>query len=122
VLRLRHDVEPRGPEQARHALTEQDGVICQRHPDRVGGLGHDEGSSTRRRVPFPRGLSTNSAPPTAETRSKRPRRPEPRDGSAPPTPSSTTSTTRWPSRRSARTVTDDACAYFWTFWRASLTA
>jgi porphobilinogen deaminase-like protein len=48
------------------------------------------GSSARRDVPAPAGLSRVMVPPSASTRSFSPMRPEPRTGSAPPVPSSRT--------------------------------
>ena len=56
------------------------------------------GSSTRRLVPPPRGLSRKSRPPSASTRSLSPTRPVPRVKSAPPTPSSRTARRRTASR------------------------
>ena len=45
-------------------------------------------SATRSKVPSPGGLVIQIVPPRASTRSARPVRPDPREGSAPPTPSS----------------------------------
>ena len=56
-------------------------------PTRAGVIG----SSTRRVVPE-EGLASDIVPPSASTRSRRPRSPDPHDGSAPPTPSSETET------------------------------
>ena len=58
--------------------------------------GQPHGSSAITRVPPPGGLSTASQPPSASTRSERPRSPELREGSAPPIPSSATTTVSRP--------------------------
>ena len=75
----------RAPRRARHAA--------------IGNRGHRSRSSAtgidaRSRVPFPPVLSS-TRPPSASTRRRTPRRPEP-DASAPPTPSSATSSTTSP--------------------------
>ena len=73
------------------------------------------GISARTAVPAPGGLSISSVPSRTATRSSRPRRPDPPEGSAPPTPSSETITRSAPFDRATSTRADDACAYFATF-------
>src|SRR5215213_6376742 len=103
-------------------------VVRHRHP-REGtsrfpwsparGLTGAHGISAWSRVPRPGGLSSDSVPSSAATRSASPRRPDPRATSAPPTPSSATSTVTWPFARRTATVASVACAYFATFVSAS---
>src|SRR3954464_2439203 len=100
------------PEQARDALAEQHAVLGERYP---------HGISACRRVPSPAGLVTRRCPPSASTRSLRPRSPEPPAAFAPPTPSSTTSITTTPFARTTSTLALDACAYFATLVRLSET-
>ena len=79
------------------------------------------GMTARTSVPPPLGLSTSSVPSSAERRSARPRRPEPRAGSAPPTPSSRTWTITRPFVRSMLTEAAEASAYLTMFASASET-
>src|SRR5262249_19750542 len=88
---------------------------------RVVREGYAHGIAARRCVPQPGALSTCSSPSRACTRSARPRRPDPFDGSAPPTPSSSMSTCTHESSCATRTWTRDACAYLATFVSASET-
>src|SRR5271165_5085392 len=68
------------------------------------------GSSTRRVVPAPRGLSRKIRPPSASTRSLRPARPVPPVKPAPPAPSSLTATRRTSPATSTWTLTAEARA------------
>jgi hypothetical protein len=77
------------------------------------------GSSTRRLVPAPRGLSRKIRPPIASTRSFRPTSPVPRLKSAPPQPSSLTATRKTSSAYSTSTLTDEARACLATLVSAS---
>jgi hypothetical protein len=86
-----------------------------------GSLARLQGISACRRVPRPGGLSSESVPSSAATRSASPRRPEPRAASAPPTPSSLTSTVTRPFSRRTRTVACVAREYLATFASASET-
>ena len=72
-------------------------------------------------VPLPGGLITNSVPPTASARSRRPRMPEPAEGSAPPRPSSVTSNFSTLPARVMSTFAFVACACFTTLVSASET-
>src|SRR6185312_10990619 len=84
--------------------------------------GHgDTGNSARTTVPRPGRLSTANLPPSASTRSRRPRSPDPTSGSTPPTPLSEISTTAQLPERSTRTRADSARACFTTLAIASET-
>src|SRR2546430_1674482 len=97
-------------EETRNAFSEQHAVFGERYAHGISALN---------RVPPPRGVQMRNLPPSASTRSARPRRPEPRSVSAPPIPSSTTSTTICPSSRPTSTVAPVACACFVIFARLS---
>jgi hypothetical protein len=71
-------------EQPRKALAQDHRVIRDGYP---------HGISARSVVPRPGGLDTVTRPPSASTRSARPRSPEPTPAAAPPIPSSATSST-----------------------------
>ena len=79
------------------------------------------GSSARRLVPPPGGLSRESRPPIASTRSFRPTRPVPRVKSAPPAPSSRTARRKKAAPASAVTVTAEARACLAALVSASAT-
>ena len=83
-----------GPEQ--HDVPDgRPAVVRLRGEEDAAGAGRlDDGILARSRVPRPAGLSSESVPSSAASRSSSPRRPEPRATSAPPTPSSATSTVR----------------------------
>jgi Lyase len=88
---------------------------------RLGGLSDGTGKWTITDVPAPGGLVTVILAPSASMRSRRPRSPEPRDGSAPPTPSSQTDIRMPPSSASTSMPTTDACPCLATLVRASAT-
>ena len=93
-------------------------------PDRARDRGRRRqlsGISARSRVPRPAGLSSESVPSSAATRSARPRRPEPPAALAPPTPSSATSTVTRPFTRRTATLAWLARAYLATLASASET-
>jgi hypothetical protein len=106
------DLEAGIAEEPGEPLAEQDAVLGDRYAHGISAL---------TRVPPPRGVQILISPPSASTRSARPRRPEPRSVSAPPTPSSLTSTTSWPFLRARSTVAEVACACFAMLARLSQT-
>src|SRR5882724_1120920 len=110
VAGLGDDVKPALAEDAHQTFAKEHGVF--RDYDA-------QGISPTIRVPPSAGLSTRKRPPSASTRSARPRRPEPFPATAPPIPSSSTSTTSRPFRRTVRTVAVDAWACLTTFASAS---
>src|SRR6478735_1005412 len=107
-----HDVELRGPKQARDPLAEQNAVL---------GNHGAHGISARIRVPPPIGLQIRRRPSSASTRSATPRNPPPRSVSAPPIPSSVTSMSTRLFERLTSTVADEACAYLPTLVSVSHT-
>src|SRR4029079_17694510 len=112
VPALSDHLEPVVGEQAGETLAEQNTVL---------GDGYAHGISALTRVPPPSGVQIRRRPPSASTRSARPRRPEPCSVSAPPIPSSTISTTSWPLFRPTSTVAEHARACLPTFARLSET-
>src|SRR5262249_28314390 len=91
--------EPRDP------LAQQDRVLADHYSHGITALSL---------VPPPAGLVTQSSPPSAATRSERPRRPLP-SRVAPPAPSSPTSTTIEPSA----SVTSTSARLAPSAWRAT---
>src|SRR2546421_9524837 len=98
-------------EQPSESLAQDHRVVCDDYP---------HGISTRKVVPRPGGLDTVSQPPSASTRSARPRSPEPPPDAAPPIPSSTSSSTRTRSSLRATRRTSLACECLAAFANASL--
>ena len=84
-------------------------------------LAEVSGSSTRRLVPAPAGLSRNIRPPSASTRSFRPARPVPPVKLAPPAPSSRIAMRSTSPATSASTLTAEARACLAALVSASAT-
>src|SRR6266516_2356204 len=109
---LPYDLESSFGQQPRHTLPDE---------DRIVGDHYAHGIVARISVPWPALLSNRSLPPSAWTRSVRPRIPVPQFGSAPPIPSSRTRTIRRPPCRTTVTSAVEACACFATLASPSAT-
>src|SRR5207244_8342681 len=110
VADLSRNLEPSFVQDSHEALTKEHGIF---------GDYDAHGISPTTLVPPLAGLWTRKRPPSASTRSARPRSPEPVSAVAPPTPSSSTLTTSKPSSRMAVTFAADARACFTTLASAS---
>ena len=113
IRRLPHDLEPGLGQQPRHALANQHGVVGEHYA-------HGIAASTC--VPWPRALSTLSDPPSAWTRSARPRKPGAMVGVGPSNPVvSHAHDHNKPVSRVRRDVADEACACLVMLANASAT-
>src|SRR2546425_725388 len=107
VLRL----ESRPPDRGQEPLRPTERLSLEPEHPRQAPL---SGSCAVTSVPLPGGLITNSVPPTASARSRRPRMPEPSAGLAPPRPSSVISNFNTSPTRVISTFAFVACACFAT--------
>src|SRR5713226_9720299 len=112
VARLTHHCDAGFPQEADQSAAEQ---------SRVVGDGYPHGISACTNVPAAEGLAISSFPPSTETRSAMPVRPEPLPGAAPPRPSSRTSTHSRSSCCRTETSTRRAPECLAALVRASLT-
>src|SRR5713226_5205392 len=112
VARLTHHRHAGFPQEADQSAAEQ---------SRVVGDGYPHGISACTNVPAAEGLAISSFPPSTETRSAMPVRPEPLPGAAPPRPSSRTSTHSRSSCCRTETSTRRAPECLAALVRASLT-